>query len=152
MSSSSDTKFFESAQALFCAVVDYLGKPIVDNKRPPNYSAFKEQYGNVIKRVERKVRTGAVTIKNIEDFLTIPKNQEWYDSSINVANELFRASKIISRKTFNKIKPPSFKFINILYQHGIWTVHKITENNTLFYGLTFFWPYQTIYCQPYIIM
>ena len=115
MSSSQDTKFFESAQALFCAVVDYLGKPIVDSKRPPNYAAFKRQYGNVITKVKRNVRTGAVTIKNIEDFLTIPKNQEWYDSSINVANELFRASKIISRKTFNKIKPPG---INLFYVRG----------------------------------
>ena len=34
MSSSSDTKFFESAQALFCAVVDYLGKPIKGKDRP----------------------------------------------------------------------------------------------------------------------
>ena len=75
MSSSQDTKFFESAQALFCAVVDYLGKPIVDSKRPADYSAFKKQYGPVITRVKHKVRTEAVTIKNIEDFLTIPKNQ-----------------------------------------------------------------------------
>ena len=65
MSSSQETKFFESAQALFCAVVDYLGKPIVDSKRPPNYAAFKRQYGNVITKVKRNVRTGAVTIKNI---------------------------------------------------------------------------------------
>lgn len=115
MSSSSDTKFFESAQALFCAVVDYLGKPIADSKRPPDYAAFKEQYGSVIKSVERKVRTGAVTTKNIEDFLKKPKNQEWYDSSVNVANELFRASVTISRKTFNKIKP---KGIGLFYVRG----------------------------------
>ena len=143
MSTSQDTKFFESAQALFCAVVDYLGKPIVDSKRPPNYAAFKRQYGNVISKVKRNVRTGAVTIKNIEDFLTIPKNQEWYESSINVANELFRASKIISRKTFNKIKPPG---ISLFYVRGdktsqdvmsdiakIWkhTNNKVKEKNTL---------------------
>ena len=117
MSSSQDTKFFESAQALFCAVVDYLGKPIIDSKRPPDYKSFKNSkvYGPVINRVKHKVRTGAVTIKNIEDFLTIPKNQEWYDSSINVANELFRASKTISRKTFNKIKPPG---IGLFYVRG----------------------------------
>ena len=100
MSSSQDTKFFESAQALFCAVVDYLGKPIIDSKRPPDYKSFKNSkvYGPVINRVKHKVRTGAVTIKNIEDFLTIPKNQEWYDSSINVANQLFLTSRFISRK------------------------------------------------------
>ena len=33
-------KLSESSQALFCAVVDYLGKPITGNKRPPNYPAF----------------------------------------------------------------------------------------------------------------
>ena len=63
MSSSSDTKFFESAQALFCAVVDYLGKPIVGNKRPPNYAALKREYGSIINRVKSKVKTGSVSEK-----------------------------------------------------------------------------------------
>ena len=115
MSKGRDTKFFESAQALFCAVVDYLGKPIVGNKRPPNYAAFKKEYGSIINRVKSKVKTGSVSEKNIEDFLKIPKNQEWYDSSINVANELFRASKTISRKTFNRIRPPG---ISLFYVRG----------------------------------
>ena len=109
----SDTKLFESSQALFCAVVDYLGKPIIGNKRPPNYLAFQREYGSVISRVKSKVKTGSVTQKNIDDFLT--KNKDWYDSSINIANELFRATKIISRKTFNRIKPPG---ISLFYVRG----------------------------------
>ena len=115
MSSSSDTKFFESAQALFSAVVDYLGKPIKGKDRPATYKDFSETYEPVINKVKHKVRTGAVTIKNIEDFLTIPKNQEWYDSSINVANQLFLTSRFISRKTYNKIKPPG---IGLFYVRG----------------------------------
>ena len=109
----SDTKLFESSQALFCAVVDYLGKPIIGNKRPPNYPAFQREYGSVISRVKSKVKTGSVTQKNIDDFLT--KNKDWYDSSINIANELFRATKTISRKTFNRIKPPG---ISLFYVRG----------------------------------
>ena len=109
----SDTKLFESSQALFCAVVDYLGKPIIGNKRPPNYPAFQREYGSVISRVKNKVKTGSVTQKNIDDFLT--KNKDWYDSSINIANELFRATKTISRKTFNRIKPPG---ISLFYVRG----------------------------------
>ena len=38
-------KLSESSQALFCAVVDYLGKPISGRNRPPNYPAFKKEYG-----------------------------------------------------------------------------------------------------------
>ena len=109
----SDTKLFESSQALFCAVVDYLGRPIIGNKRPPNYPAFQKEYGSVINRVKSKVKTGSVTQKNIDDFLT--KNKDWYDSSINIANELFRATKTISRKTFNRIKPPG---ISLFYVRG----------------------------------
>tara|TARA_B100001778_G_C18558459_1_gene616602 strand:+ start:52 stop:1509 length:1458 start_codon:yes stop_codon:yes gene_type:complete len=109
----SDTKLFESSQALFCAVVDYLGKPIIGNKRPPNYPAFQKEYGSIVNRVKNKVRTGSVTQKNIDDFLT--KNKDWYDSSINIANELFRATKTISRKTFNRIKPPG---IGLFYIRG----------------------------------
>ena len=115
MSSSSDTKFFESAQALFCAVVDYLGKPIKGKDRPATYKDFSKTYGPVINKVKHRLKTGSVTIKNIEDFLTIPKNQEWYDSSINVANQLFLTSRIISRKTYNKIKPAG---IQLFYVRG----------------------------------
>ena len=111
----SDTKLFESSQALFCAVVDYLGKPIIGNKRPPNYPAFQEEYGSIIKIVKRKVKTGAVTQKNIDDFLSNPKNQDWYESSINVANELFKATKTIARKTYNRIKPVG---ISLFYVRG----------------------------------
>ena len=135
MSSSSDTKFFESAQALFCAVVDYLGKPIKGKDRPATYKDFSKTYGPVINKVKHRLKTGSVTIKNIEDFLTIPKNQEWYDSSINVANQLFLTSRIISRKTYNKIKPAG---IQLFYVRGdsssrtimsdIQTIWKYTNN------------------------
>ena len=67
----------------------------------------------MVKIVKSKVKTGSVTQKNIDDFLT--KNKDWYDSSINIANELFRATKTISRKTFNRIKPPG---ISLFYVRG----------------------------------
>ena len=48
-------KLSESSQALFCAVVDYLGKPINGRDRPANYPDFQKKYGNIVDRVKSKV-------------------------------------------------------------------------------------------------
>lgn len=106
-------KLSESSQALFCAVVDYLGKPITGNKRPPNYPAFQKEYGSIVNRVKNKVKTGSVSITNIEKYLT--DNKDWYESSINIANQLFNATRTISRKTYNRIKPVG---ISLFYIRG----------------------------------
>ena len=106
-------KLSESSQALFCAVVDYLGKPINDRDRPANYPAFQRKYGKIVDRVKSKVKTGSVSVTSIEKYLT--ENKDWYDSSINIANELFNATKKISRKTYNRIKP---KGISLFYIRG----------------------------------
>ena len=106
-------KLSESSQALFCAVVDYLGKPINGNKRPPNYPAFQKEYGPIVNRVKNKVKTGSVTITSVEKYLT--ENKDWYESSINIANSLFNATKTIARKTHNRIKPPG---ISLFYVRG----------------------------------
>ena len=106
-------KLSESSQALFCAVVDYLGKPINGRNRPANYPAFKREYGSIINRVKNKVKTGSVSVSSIERYLT--ENKDWYDSSINIANELFNATAKISRKTYNRIKP---KGISLFYIRG----------------------------------
>ena len=106
-------KLSESSQALFCAVVDYLGKPINGRDRPANYPAFQKKYGNIVDRVKSKVKTGSVSVTSIEKYLT--ENKDWYDSSINIANQLFNATKKISRKTYNRIKP---KGISLFYIRG----------------------------------
>ena len=106
-------KLSESSQALFCAVVDYLGKPINGRNRPANYPAFKKQYGAIVNRVKNKVKTGSVSVSSIERYLT--ENKDWYESSINIANELFNATKKIAKKTYNRIKPVG---ISLFYIRG----------------------------------
>ena len=106
-------KLSESSQALFCAVVDYLGKPINGRNRPANYPAFKKEYGAIVNRVKNKVKTGSISVSSIERYLT--ENKDWYESSINIANELFNATKKIAKKTYNRIKPVG---ISLFYIRG----------------------------------
>lgn len=101
----------EAAQALFSAIVDLIGAPIP--RSIPNYLIFKERYKKEIQIVSRKVITPGVSFNDIEKFLV--KDQDWYKSSINIANRLLVATKKLSKKTYNKIKP---KGIDLYYVRG----------------------------------
>ena len=94
-------KWAEAAQALFSAVLDYEGKTF--DPKPRNYAAFKKAYGKQMKAVDRHVKHPGVSISQIEQNLT--RDQDWYDSSINIANKIFTETKKIARKTHNRIKP-----------------------------------------------
>ena len=94
-------KWAEAAQALFSAVLDYEGKTF--DPKPRNYAAFKKAYGKQMKAVDRHVKHPGVSISQIEQNLT--RDQDWYDSSINIANKIFTETKNIARKTHNRIKP-----------------------------------------------
>ena len=94
-------KWAEAAQALFSAVLDYEGKTF--DPKPRNYAAFKKAYGKQMKAVDRHVKHPGVSIGQIEQNLT--RDQDWYDSSINIANKIFTETKKIARKTHNRIKP-----------------------------------------------
>ena len=94
-------KWAEAAQAIFCAVLDYEGKPF--DPKPRNYTAFKRKYGKQMKAVDRNVKHPGVSLSTIEQNLT--KDQDWYDSSINIANKVFTETKNIARKTHNRIRP-----------------------------------------------
>ena len=98
----------EAAQALFCAVVDYEGRKI--NPIPRNYRAFATTYNRTIQRVRRKVVTPGVSIEDIGRFLR--DDQDWYDSSVNIANNLLDKTEEIAKNTYNKIKP---KGIDLFY-------------------------------------
>ena len=78
-------KWAEAAQALFSAVLDYEGKTF--DPKPRNYAAFKKAYGKQMKAVDRHVKHPGVSIGQIEQNLT--RDQDWYDSSINIANKIF---------------------------------------------------------------
>ena len=101
----------EAAQALFSAIVDYRGAPLPYNI--DNYIQFQEQYKREIRAVSRKVVTPGVSLQSIETFLI--KDNDWYKSSINIANKLLSATKTLSKKTYNKIKP---KGIDLYYVRG----------------------------------
>ncbi len=103
-------KAAEAAQALFSALVDYKGGPL---PRVPNYIIFKNRFDREIKAVRRKVITPGVNLNEIENLLT--EDQEWFQSSVNIANRLLIATKKLSRKTFNRIKP---KGIDLFYVRG----------------------------------
>ena len=102
----------EAAQALFCAVVDYEGKEI--DPIPENYAAFKEKYETTMNMVSTKVKTPGIGLSQIEKLLSDESNK-WYDSSVNIANELFAEASRISKKTHNRIKP---KGISLFYVRG----------------------------------
>ena len=102
----------EAAQALFCAVVDYEGKKI--SPIPGNYIAFKKKYEKTMQRVRRKVITPGISLSSIENLLLDNRNQ-WYDSSVNIANQLFDDTKRLAKKTHNRIKPAG---IDLFYVRG----------------------------------
>ena len=99
----------EAAQALFCAVVDYEGEQI--KPIPKDFTAFKRQYGKTMSRVKNKVKTPGISLSQIEKLLNTESNK-WYDSSVNIANQLFVEAGRISKKTHNRIKP---KGISLFY-------------------------------------
>ena len=102
----------EAAQALFCAVVDYEGEQI--KPIPKDFTAFKGQYGKTMSRVKNKVKTPGISLSQVEKLLN-NKSNKWYDSSVNIANQLFVEAGRISKKTHNRIKP---KGISLFYVRG----------------------------------
>jgi len=101
----------EAAQALFCAIVDLKGAPFPSDI--PNYIVFKQKYKREINTVRRKVVTPGVTESGIEKLLI--KDNDWFLSSINIANKIFTETKRLAAKTHQKIKPPG---LDLFYVRG----------------------------------
>ena len=101
----------EAAQALFCAIVDLKGAPFPSNI--PNYIVFKQKYKREINTVRRKVVTPGVTESGIEKLLL--KDNDWFLSSINIANKILKETKRLAAKTHQKIKPPG---LDLFYVRG----------------------------------
>ena len=100
----------EAAQALFCAIVDLKGTPFPPI---PNYIVFKQNYRREINTVRRKVVTPGVTESGIEQLLL--RDNDWFLSSINIANKIFTETKRLAAKTHQKIKPPG---LDLFYVRG----------------------------------
>jgi len=95
----------EAAQALFCAIADYLGNVATqkefDFKKYPNYTIFKKYNEDIIKTAYRRTELPSISLDKIEEFLEKPNG--WYESSINIAKHLISDIDQISSK-FNRIK------------------------------------------------
>ena len=107
----------EAAQALFCAIADFLGdnttKKEFDLKKYRTYELFKKAHSKIINDIFGKIETPQITLKQIETFLMTKDG--WYESSINIALKLIQEIQSISTK-FNKIKSP--KLQDVIYVRG----------------------------------
>ena len=117
--SDGDTKAFESAQALFCAMADYLGKEkskkVLNYKTYETYGKFKSEKSNekLINDSYNKLKTTGVSLDLIEKILI--KDVDWYKSSVNIAVKLIDDISEID-KDFKKIQSPGWT--DFLYYRG----------------------------------
>jgi hypothetical protein len=124
----------ESAQALFCALADYLGAGKVDDvfdlDKFPTYLSFKkywdENYPQAKIDTTFKTHVDAdANLNSVEQILTgvgVAKTKEkddWYKSSVLIAKTLIKDIHKISRE-FSSIKQPSWS--SIFYVRGDKTV------------------------------
>jgi hypothetical protein len=130
-----ETSLAESAQALFCAMADFVGaakvKKIFDTDVYPDYKSFKknwdETYPNdkIGEAFKKHVDSNVTNLKSIEEFLnktTKNKVSEWYLSSVEIAKTVILEIDDISTK-FTSIKKPSWS--SIFYVRG----DKVVMNN-----------------------
>lgn len=117
----------ESAQALFCALADYLGqdkirqpKSFFDTKEYKTYTEFKTGWNqlyakkrNSIEDVfKNHVKSGEASFEQVDKFLT--EKKDWYISSSNIAKKLVHDVNGL-KKLHNKIK--GFGWSDVFYEH-----------------------------------
>jgi len=127
--SDGDTKAFESAQALFCAMADFLGKEkskkVLNYKTYETYGQFKSEKANekLINDSYNKLKTTGVSLDLIEKILI--KDVDWYKSSVNIAVKLIDDISEID-KDFKKIQSPGWT--DFLYYRGAKGGSDVMEN------------------------
>lgn len=119
------TSIQETAQALFCAIADIVGKTqgkkLLNEKEYDTFEKFKmawnySEYGKrypLSKLMKEQTEAPAVTLKQIESLFK--KDNDWYISSIKIAKKLIEDISDISRK-FTKIQQPEWS--SIFYVRG----------------------------------
>lgn len=118
-----DTSKAESAQALFCAMADFIGANKVDKvfnlDLYPTYETFKRYWNEtyptatIDQAFSRHVDTGSTNLQIIEKFLI--SKPDWYISSVKIATTLIKELDDISSK-FSSIKKPSWS--SVFYVRG----------------------------------
>lgn len=133
------TAVFESTQALFCALADYVGKgalaKVFDLKKFTTYREFKNKnkFDKVIQTaVQRQIVTPGVSLQDMEDLLT--SENSWYESSVLIARKLLEDITSIDTD-FKNIQAP--KWSDVFYTRGdsevmgkISELFKIANSNT----------------------
>ena len=120
---SDNTSKAESAQALFCAMADFIGATKVDKvfnlEAYPDYEAFKKYWNETYPQAKiqdafrKHVDSGDTNLTIIEKFLN--DNDDWYISSVKIATKLIKDLDKISSK-FTAIKRPSWS--SVFYVRG----------------------------------
>lgn len=120
---SDNTSKAESAQALFCAMADFIGADKVDKvfdlDTYTNYESFKKYWNKTYPEAKidtafrRHVDSGDTNLNIIEKFLT--DNNDWFISSVKIATKLIKDIHKISTK-FTAIKRPSWS--SVFYVRG----------------------------------
>lgn len=107
----------EAAQALFCAIADYVGSEKVDKhldlKTYPTYDLFKAHNKRLVELSYIQLEVPGVPLKRMEDFLI--KKPDWYESSVLIAVKIIKELKSID-KDFQRLAKP--KWSNIMYVRG----------------------------------
>jgi len=119
------TSIQESAQALFCAMADFVGATEIDKafdiNKYPIYSEFKKYWNNSPKYKDAAINSTfasqvvapGVTLQDIERLFQ--QDIDWFYSSVNIAKKLIKEVDSISSK-FSRIKSP--KWSDLLYVRG----------------------------------
>jgi len=117
----------ETAQALFCAMADYLGqdkiklsKSLFDVNTYKTYPDFKTAWNmmyskkkNSVEEIfKNHVKSGQASFQQVDDFLT--KQKAWYISSSNIGKELVAKVNGLN-KLHAKIAP--FGWSDVFYEH-----------------------------------
>ena len=90
MAKKDKTALFESSQALFCAIADFLGaKKSEEAFDYENYTEFRRNTAKaIIDTSYKRIKTPGITMSDIDVFLT--NNKSWYESSVNIAKKLIK--------------------------------------------------------------
>ena len=149
--SATETKFGESAQALFCAIADIAGltkvDKVLDLSKYTNYVEFEAgdegKNRKLIDQAYKAIDTPGASLLGIEEFLKRPSDKNgWYKSSVLIALKLIKdISKLMSNygyTKFNKILTPGIN--NLFYKRGdspimgnIEKLFKIANKNTKYW-------------------
>lgn len=139
------TAKFESAQAFFCAIADYVGSNNIDRtlnlKKYPEYRDFKnasKKHQDIVKKSLKRIDTPGVSSKEIEKFLN--DDVTWYQSSVLIAVKLIKDLYREVDTDFRNIMQKGFQ--DLYYFRGdadimgnIDSIFKIANNNTKYFQM-----------------